>query len=73
MAPRFQSQVSRQISGIDVIRLIYFVSDTMAPIEIRLECRCLQKCFIIWNYGPTLGFDTKQKIIFLIKFGVFLQ
>jgi hypothetical protein len=33
-------------------------------IEIRLECRRLQKCFLIWNYcllfmGPSLGFDTK--------------
>jgi hypothetical protein len=24
-------------------------------------------------YGPTLGFDTKQRNSFLIKFGVFLQ
>ncbi len=46
-------------------------------IEIRLECRCLQKMFhhlkllCLLFMGPTLGFDTKQRNSFLIKFGVF--
>jgi hypothetical protein len=54
----------------------HFYLYCVANIEIRLECRCLQKCFLIWNYvgclwAPTLGFDTKQRNSFLIKFGVF--
>ncbi len=26
------------------------ISGLLAIIEIRLECRCLQKCFLIWKY-----------------------
>jgi hypothetical protein len=51
--------------------------DCNLAIEIRLECRCLQKMFprlkllCLLFMGPALAFDTKQRNTFLIKFGVF--
>ncbi len=39
-------------------------------IEIRLECRCLQKCFLIWNYyvgwlwAPLLVLTQSKETIF---------
>ncbi len=39
-------------------------------IEIRLECRCLQKCFLIWNYyvcclwAPLLVLTQRKETVF---------
>ncbi len=41
----------------------------MIPAKMFLHLKLLCLLFM----GPTLGFDTKQKNSFLIKFGVFLQ
>ncbi len=45
-SPRSRSWTSRSPSGPTWGTAAW--SDTI--IEIRLECRCLQKCFLIWNY-----------------------
>jgi hypothetical protein len=48
----------------------------LVSIEIRLECRWLQKCFLIWNYyvgclwAPLLVKTKSKETVFLIKFGV---
>jgi hypothetical protein len=34
---------------VNVIKLFFFAPDALWTIEIRLECRCLQKYFLIWK------------------------
>ena len=62
------SVVSTPRPGANLIKLFSVVS-----IEIRLECRCLQKCFLICNYY--VGCLWARLLVltqsFLIKFGVF--
>jgi hypothetical protein len=48
-------------------------------IEIRLECRCLQKCFLIWNFyvgclwAPLLVLTQSKETVFWSNLVVFLQ
>jgi hypothetical protein len=71
--------ISGKIRDIDIESLCeqYNNNQRNDTIEIRLDCRCLQKIFphfkvkCLLFMGPTLGFDTKERNSFLIKFGVF--